>query len=167
VCSRFIPLVRDEKEWFRSYGDVGKHTLPSGTLETYLTSGLCRLEIVAALCPKRYETGAWRTGPLNMRFRYHQTPQEAGTGRRVTSVDLLDPREGFFQNKADQQAIAPVLMQLALEYAAYEESGSESWDNTIDVSSRPQWLKDLAIEARSAHVAPTSLPTPRGKASRV
>ena len=43
----------------------------------------------------------------------------------------------------------PVLEKIALEYQEYEDSGSQVWDTLIDVSARPQWLKDLAAEARS------------------
>ena len=41
-------------------------------------------------------------------------------------------------------AIQPVLERIAVEYAEYENSGSTVCDTLIDVSARPQWLKDLA-----------------------
>ena len=37
LCSRFIPLVRDESGWKQLYGeDSGESTLPSGCIEVYL-----------------------------------------------------------------------------------------------------------------------------------
>ena len=119
--------------------------LPQGTLAAYLKRGWCRLELVAALCPKRLGASrAWRPGPLNLRFRYHQSPSDAGVGRLITAADLLDPRKGDFHRADDAAAMLPVLEKIALEYQEYEDSGSQVWDTLIDVSARPQWLKDLA-----------------------
>ena len=99
----------------------------------------------AALCPKRLGTSrSWRPGPLNMRFRLHQDPHDPGVGRLLTAADLRDPREGKFNRPDDVLAIQPVLERIAVEYAEYENSGSTVWDTLIDVSARPQWLKDLA-----------------------
>ena len=94
LCSRFLPLVRDAAEWRRLYGQggggqtdgdqggdgdgdgVGKYKYdgfdgpPLGTLETYRSRGWCRLELVAALCPKQFRSGAWRPGPISLRYRY-------------------------------------------------------------------------------------------------
>ena len=144
LCSRFVPLVRDGEAWVSMYGD-GTNTLPVGTLEAYLKRGWCRLEMCAALCPKRLGTSrSWRPGPLNMRFRLHQDPHDPGVGRLLTAKDLADPREGKFNRPDDVLAIQPVLERIAVEYAEYENSGSTVWDTLIDVSARPQWLKDLA-----------------------
>ena len=149
ICSRFIPMVRDLEAWKRVYGTDDGHNIPAGTLDVYLSRGWCRLEIVAALCPKRFEgSGSWRPGPINLRYRYHHDPAHAGVGRRITAADLLDPREGTFYKDADKQAIEPVLRRIALEYQEYEESGATSWNSLIDVASRPIWLKALAIETR-------------------
>ena len=149
ICSRFIPMVRDPEHWVRMYGTSEEDNLPSGTLAVYLSRGWCRLEIVAALCPKRFEgSGSWRPGSINMRYRYHHDPAHAGLGRRITAADLLDPREGTFYKEADKEAIAPVLRRIALEYEEYEESGATEWDTLIDVKARPAWLKALAIETR-------------------
>ena len=101
--------------------------------------------MIAALCPKRLGTSrSWRPGPLNMRFRLHQDPHDPGVGRLLTAADLRDPREGKFNRPDDVLAIQPVLERIAVEYAEYENSGSTVWDTLIDVSARPQWLKDLA-----------------------
>ena len=96
------------------------------------------------------------TGPLNLRFRYHQAPDDAGVGRLLTASDLLDPRLGDFYRPEDKEAIVPVLERIALEYQEYEESGSQVWDTLIDVSARPQWLKDLAVAAVGSRSSRTS-----------
>jgi hypothetical protein len=157
LCSRFIPLVRDGDAWKLIHeGDLA-NTLPIGTLEAYLKRGWCRLELVAALCPKRLGASReWRPGPLNLRFRYHQAPDDAGVGRLLTASDLLDPRLGDFYRPEDKEAIVPVLERIALEYQEYEESGSQVWDTLIDVSARPQWLKDLAVAAVGSRSSRTS-----------
>ena len=151
LCSRFIPLVRDPDDWVALHGG---DTPIAGTLTRYLKRGWCRLEAVAALCPKRFDSsGEWRPGPLNMRFRLHQSPADAGVGRMITAADLLDPREGDFHNKADRAAIEQVLKRIALEYLQYEESGATCWDTVIDVRKRPQWLKGLGEEAMAEDAA--------------
>ena len=61
LCSRFIPLVRDGDAWKLIHEGDHANTLPIGTLEAYLKRGWCRLELVAALCPKRL--GASRVAP--------------------------------------------------------------------------------------------------------
>ena len=109
LCSRFIPLVRDPDDWVSLHGGAGSAPPVSGTLSRYLERGWCRLEAVAALCPKRFDgSGAWRPGPLNLRFRLHQSPEDAGVGRLIVAADLLDPREGDFHNEADRAAIEQV-----------------------------------------------------------
>ena len=144
LCSRFLPLVRNEQEWLSRYGKVDDCTLPQGTLETYLQRGWCRLEIIAALCPKRFKSsGKFRPGPLNLRFRYHQDPDSAGIGPAITVADLLDPREADFTNPADVAVVEPVLYAIAKEYEAYEQSGSRVWDATIDVLKRPAWFHEI------------------------
>ena len=73
LASRFIPLVRNAKEWERLYGEKIRSSaihsddddedededswsvqekLP-GTLPRYLKRAWCRLELLVALCPKR------------------------------------------------------------------------------------------------------------------
>jgi hypothetical protein len=73
IFCRFIPLVRDEAAWRDTYRDEAEaeSTLPTGTLQVYTKRGWCRLEILAALAPKKFWRGDWRPGPRNIRFRYH------------------------------------------------------------------------------------------------
>ena len=173
LCSRFIPLVRDKNEWIELYGEHENACLPKGTLEVrarralkmrsritrfyrvraqvYLSRGWCRLEIIAALCPKRFKSsGLFRPGPLNIKFRFHHDPESAGAGPRLTVNHLLNPRTADFTNDADRQIIEPVLYRIAQEYAAYEESGSKVWDQTIDVRQRPAWMREiLNVEEQS------------------
>ena len=152
LCSRFIPLVRDRKEWEKLYEDrssfdQSQSTLPAGTLETYLRRGWCRVELIAALCPKRFKSsGVFRPGPLNLRFRYHQNPNEAGAGPRITASDLLDPRAADFTNPDDSNVCEPVIYRLCQEYDAYERSGSTAWDLTIRVRDRPEWMREVTRE---------------------
>ena len=75
LCTRFVPLVRDPSAWHELYGDdlgekSGGHPV-AGAFHTYLSRGWCRLEIVAAMAPKKLPSGAWRPGPRSMAFRYH------------------------------------------------------------------------------------------------
>ena len=67
---RFVPLVRDATTWTAIYNEP-ENTLPSGTLQVYCKRGWCRLEVLAALTPKKFWRGDWRPGPRNVRFRYH------------------------------------------------------------------------------------------------
>ena len=113
LCTRFLALVRDEEEWSELYGGEsiaqpkactaavtggsnrgGKNHQRPGTLETYLSRGWCRLELVAALAPKKFPSGAWRPGPRNLSMRYHTDPDAPGEGPRITAEFLLNPTEG-------------------------------------------------------------------------
>ena len=92
LSTRIIPLVRDEKMWLRLYDE--ELEFPSGTLMTYCTRGWCRLELLAALAPKRYPTGHWRQGSVNLRFRYHSNPEDAGAGPLLCAEHILNPMTG-------------------------------------------------------------------------
>ena len=125
----------------------------SGTLDRYRKRGWCRVETVAAFCPKRFEgSGEWRPPPLGLRYRFHHDPEDAGVGELVTADDLLDPRDGEFNNESDRAAIEPLLKTIALEYLAYDESGATTWDTLINVRERPAWLKELGEEGEDGGV---------------
>ena len=94
LITRFIPLVRDEEMWQRLYHEVLSY--PSGTLATYCGRGWCRLELLAALAPKKYPTGAWRSGSVNLRFRYHAIPDDAGAGPLLRAEHILNPMTGRY-----------------------------------------------------------------------
>ena len=51
LISRFIPLVRDADAWQRVYNEALEYA--SGSLKIYCTRGWCRLELLAALAPKK------------------------------------------------------------------------------------------------------------------
>ena len=87
LITRFIPLVRDSEWWQRLYSQVLE--FPSGTLKTYCTRGWCRLELLAALAPKKFATGVWRPGSVNLRFRYHHAPTDPGAGPLLQAEHLL------------------------------------------------------------------------------
>ena len=44
----------------------------------------------------------------------------------------------------DLEAVAPLVVALANRYREYENSGSTVWDRTIDVRTRPEWLRAAA-----------------------
>ena len=113
ACSRFLPLVRDEKAWKTLYDEEISHPdyPTAGTLVAYASRGWCRLEIVAGLAPKRFASRAWRpganswcpglstclrppddslcrpAGPRNLRFRFHHNP-----ARSASSFDTRPPK---------------------------------------------------------------------------
>ena len=74
--------------------------------------------------------------------------QDAGAGPRITTDDLLDPRDADFTNPNDRGVVEPVLHRLCAEYAEYEASGSKSWEQTIDVRARPAWMREILGDAR-------------------
>lgn len=150
LCSRFLPLVRDEVEWATLYKENinvdGRAT--AGTLTAYAARGWCRLEIVSGLAPKRFSSGSWRPGPRNVRYFYHHDPMQAGAGPLLTKAALRNPLYGIFTDDDDRDRIMPVLKAIAMRYAEYAASGSDAWDSTLDVHNRPQWLKSLACITR-------------------
>ena len=89
---------------------------------------------------------------MNLRFRYHHDPKDAGAGPRITAADLRDPREADFTNVSDKGIVEPVVVRLAQEYESYVASGSTSWDQTIDVRQRPGWMHEII----GADAPPTS-----------
>ena len=44
----------------------------------------------------------------------------------------------------DLEAVAPLVVALANRYQEYENSGSSMWDRTVNVRSRPVWLREAA-----------------------
>ena len=62
----------------------------------------------------------------------------------MTSNLLRNPLEGNYTVDSDREVVEPVLVRIAQRYAEYASSGSDAWDATIDVHSRPLWLKQLA-----------------------
>ena len=57
-------------------------------------SVLGRLEILAALTPKKWWRGDWRPGPRNVRFRFHHDPRVAGAGPLLQVSEIASPMTG-------------------------------------------------------------------------
>ena len=57
-------------------------------------SALGRLEILAALTPKKFWRGDWRKGPRNVRFRFHTDPRVAGAGPLLKANEIGSPMTG-------------------------------------------------------------------------
>ena len=89
--------MRDADAWQLLHGEELGY--PSGTLETYCKRGWCRLEMLAALAPKRFSTGAWRLGSVNLRFRMHHDPEDPGTGLLMRAEHILNPGIGVFDDQ--------------------------------------------------------------------
>jgi hypothetical protein len=142
LITRFIPLVRDAEMWQRLYNEALQ--FPSGTLATYCSRGWCRLELLAALAPKKFPTGTWRTGSVNLRFRFHNEPVDPGAGPLLRAEHILNPMTGRYTVNEDLEAVAPLVVALANRYQEYENSGSTQWDRTVDVHKRPNWLREAA-----------------------
>ena len=85
--------MRDATTWTALYNEP-ENTLPSGTLQVYCKRGWCRLEVLAALTPKKFWRGDWRPGPRNVRFRYHSDPRAPGAGPLVKAGEIGSPMTG-------------------------------------------------------------------------
>merc|ERR1711998_348187 len=57
----------------------------------------------------------------------------------------MNPLEGCFHNEADRRVIRPVLTKIAQQYEQYGQSKSTTWDMTMNVRARPQWLRKAAL----------------------
>ncbi|KAJ1452688.1 hypothetical protein M885DRAFT_619666 [Pelagophyceae sp. CCMP2097] len=144
LCGRFVPLLRDADEWAALYG--GEDRVATGTMHNYLGDGMRRLELCAALCPRRFgprvegRARAWRPGPCNVRFRYHHDPDLAGVGELVRGEHLLAPLEAHLDDEDDRPIVADLVRELRATFAEYEASGASAWGATLDVAKRPTWL---------------------------
>lgn len=142
LCSRVVPLVRLATSWKQLYSEecplVGN--LPRGDESTYWTRGWCRLEILAALCPKKFSDGTWRPGPVGSRVCYHHNPTSATSsdGALLDVSCLLDPLSDDITytccwkaggrdkpHDCDRVRVKPVLVAIALQYV--ESVESEWW----------------------------------------
>lgn len=107
--------------WRKTHRDEpeSNNTLPAGTLQVYSKRGWCRLEILAALTPKKFWRGAWRPGPRNIRFRYHTNPQAAagGAGPLLKVSEIGSPMTGDFTVTDDVMAVAPIIVSIANRFA--------------------------------------------------
>jgi len=155
LCTRFMPLVRNEAVWRQLHSATeaeldaaaGKEgetccTLPAGNLEAYAGRGWCRVEVLAALCPKKTLTGKWRSGPINIRYRFHHDASNPGIGPMLKETPLFNPMEGGFTSETDRPIVVDITKRIAQRYKAYVSSGSHAWGETLDMSTLPTWLMD-------------------------
>jgi len=144
MCTRFLPLVRDKQEWLRLHQATDlKPTLPSGEIDAYMGRGWCRVEVIAALCPKRTLTGKWRPGPINLRYRFHTNPEDCGIGPMLSKVGLLNPVLGGFTTESDRPIVIDLTRTIAARYLEYMDSGSRVWSETLDMDNVPPWVREL------------------------
>ena len=137
-----MPIVRDAEAWAFAFGRVDKpSSLPRGEIGSFAARGWHRLEILAALCPKRTLSKRWRHGPINMRYRYHQSTEDAGIGPRITAHDLQDPVCGYFAVESQRETITELVQFLACRFQEYaDDESSTVWDMTLHPTHRPEWL---------------------------
>ena len=163
LCTRFIPLVCDITKWKELHADAEAtidasnandstlqrqsrlkrltcSTLPAGNLEAYAARGWCRVEVLAALCPKLTLTGKWRRGPINVRYRYHHDANDAGIGPLLRDRPLCNPMDGLFTSETDRPVVIEITKLVAQRFSAYTNSGSTAWAETCDMASLPEWL---------------------------
>ena len=142
-----MPIVRDAEAWTRAFGQVDKpSSLPRGEIGSFSSDGWHRLEILAALCPKRTLSNRWRRGPINLRYRYHHGTEDAGIGPRITAQDLHDPTRGHFDAETDREMIPDLVQFLACRFQEYaDDATSLAWDVTVHPAHRPEWLVTAGI----------------------
>ena len=73
--------------------------------------------MLAALAPKRFSTGAWRLGSVNLRFRMHHDPEDPGTGLLMRAEHILNPLTGLYTVYPDTDAVALLAVLFALARA--------------------------------------------------
>ena len=174
TISRFVPLVRDEKQWRDSFGTEPSRMYPGGpvrgALATYRSRGWCRLEVFCALCPKRFKDGSWRPGPIGLRHYYHTAPPDVGgssMGPALEAASLLDPlahgieytccwrarKNNEAEHICDRPKIKKIVGEVACQYIDYCCSGSTAWDTTLNMRDLPEWIYDAARAAQEAAAA--------------
>ena len=82
LCSRILPLVRDHARWAQLHQTPCSEMpggRPRGDIATYWSRGWCRLEILCALCPKKFSDRSWRPGPVALRMIWHHDPTNTST----------------------------------------------------------------------------------------
>merc|ERR1712178_576945 len=82
--------------WKNEYGEecsMNASGYPRGDLMVYKTRGWCRLELLAALVPKKFHEGGWRPGPISLTMRFHDNPEEVlkTVGPALDETFLFNP----------------------------------------------------------------------------
>ena len=99
LCTRILPLVRDVGRWAQLYNKSASVLYEGGPtrgdINTYYQRGWCRLELLCALCPKKFSNNTWRPGPWALRMIFHEDPENTRSptlGPRLTAEHhLMDP----------------------------------------------------------------------------
>jgi len=134
---------------------------PRGTEANFWARGWCRLEVLSALCPKRFSDSEWRPGPLGLRMCYHHDPlNKHGHGGPQSMGDpltvhnsLRDPLGDDAEytcctlarghpHECDRVHVAAMMEFCILpQFRDYIDSGSNAWDLTLDMRNLPLWLR--------------------------
>ena len=72
-------------------------------------------------------------------------PRDTGAGPLVNLAKVNSPMTGDFTVMDDVSVIAPIIVSIGTRFAEYEASGSEAWDSTMDVRTRPDWCVCLCL----------------------
>ena len=72
-------------------------------------------------------------------FPRQTDPTRGGAGPLLKASEVGNPMTGDFTVADDVSAIAPIIVSIGNRFAEYEASGSDAWDSTMDVRTRPDW----------------------------
>ena len=76
LCTRILPLVRDGSRWAQLYNKPASVLYEGGPtrgdINTYYQRGWCRLELLCALCPKKFSNNTWRPGPCQLLLKVNK-----------------------------------------------------------------------------------------------
>ena len=176
LCTRILPLVRDARRWEELYNKPASvlydNGPPRGDVNTYFDRGWCRLELLCALCPKKFSNNTWRPGPLALRVIFHEEPENTQSptlGPRLTAaqhlLDPLDPKltytccvfakeDGTLDtHDCDRFHVYYVREVVAERYLEYVESGATEWNKTLDFNTLPEWLIQAGKKGKDNAVA--------------
>ena len=117
----------------------------------------CRVEVLAALCPKRTLTGKWRRGPMNVRYRFHHDANDPGMGPLLKDSPLFNPMEGLFTSETDRPIVIQITKRIAQRFGEYVASRSIAWNETLDMDTLPDWLVAVGQKGAEARVFQRSM----------
>ena len=126
---------------------------PRGDLMVYKTRGWCRLELLAALVPKKFHEGGWRPGPISLTMRFHDNPEEVlkTVGPALDETFLFNPLDPDIEytccakamgrsHDCDRTYIVPLVRCIAVQFCEYIRSGATEWDSCIECNRLPKWF---------------------------
>jgi hypothetical protein len=141
LVGTIVPLIRQDN----SHPDHDQQYARDLGLAAYQRRGWCRLEALAALCPKKYPHGKFCIGGPVHYYYYNTKKGETSQGAQLGLSDMLNPFDGEFEKPGDTELIESVVDALASRYHEYETKmgRTSTWDLCIRVHDRPGWLKDI------------------------